>query len=388
MREYFSILTKAGEAAFAAASVTGVAVRFAQMAIGDGGGTATSPNADQTGLINELYRAPLNRLVIADQSANVIRAEMIIPPQNGGFWMREAALLDEDGTCLVVASMPASYKPLLEEGAGRSSAINLMIGVSSTRDVQLKADPSVIVATISEVNQAKNEAKDYTDEQLGAHERSRTHPDATLNERGFTRLNNAVDSDNEATAATPKAVKAAYDLAASKAAFDTIYPPGIAIFFAVNLDPNEQWPGTRWQYTGENKTIRLAKANGSNVGATGGSDTVQISRDNLPAVQIAVSGTASSVDLGIKETVEDGAASVRVYRFGEAGRENQVGRFSIDNVSMGDIPIDVNIPPHKHSINLGPHQHPVSGNTATLGTGEAISIVNSHVLLMCWYRTA
>ncbi|HCF8721747.1 TPA: phage tail protein, partial [Klebsiella pneumoniae] len=73
----------------------------------------------------ELYRAPLNRLVIADQGANIIRAEMVMLPQVGGFWLREAALYDDEGVCLAVANLPESYKPLLAEGSGRLQSVNL-----------------------------------------------------------------------------------------------------------------------------------------------------------------------------------------------------------------------------------------------------------------------
>lgn len=69
------------------------------MGVGDGGGTPYQPYAEQTGLVNELYRAPLNRPVIADSGANVIRAEMVMFPRVGGFWLREAALYDDDGVC-------------------------------------------------------------------------------------------------------------------------------------------------------------------------------------------------------------------------------------------------------------------------------------------------
>ncbi len=48
---------------------------------------------------------------------------------------------------------------------------------------------------------------------LTAHEQSRNHPDATTDAKGFTQLSSATDSDSETMAATPKAVKAAYDLA-------------------------------------------------------------------------------------------------------------------------------------------------------------------------------
>nr|WP_255473722.1 phage tail protein [Pantoea sp. paga] len=46
---------------------------------------------------------------------------------------------------------------------------------------------------------------------LAAHEKSRNHPDATLEEKGFVKLFSGTDSDSEKLAATPKAVKAAMD---------------------------------------------------------------------------------------------------------------------------------------------------------------------------------
>lgn len=51
---------------------------------------------------------------------------------------------------------------------------------------------------------------------LKKHEQSRNHPDATTAAKGFTQLSSATNSDSEALAATPKAVKAAYDLANGK----------------------------------------------------------------------------------------------------------------------------------------------------------------------------
>ncbi|MDC3629238.1 tail fiber protein [Escherichia coli] len=51
---------------------------------------------------------------------------------------------------------------------------------------------------------------------LKKHEQSRNHPDATTTAKGFTQLSSATDSDSEEVAATPKAVKATYDLAKGK----------------------------------------------------------------------------------------------------------------------------------------------------------------------------
>ncbi|WP_172606679.1 phage tail protein, partial [Pantoea coffeiphila] len=166
MPQFMAVLTETGKQRFASAAISGQSVGFLTMAVGDGGGTVPAPE-NMTGLINERFRAALNRVVIADQSANVIRAEMIIQPQAGGFWIREAALYGDDGACLAVASVPPSYKPLLAEGSGRLQAVNLWIAVSSTADVKLMTDPSVILATLSELNRARDDAKDYADEVAG-----------------------------------------------------------------------------------------------------------------------------------------------------------------------------------------------------------------------------
>ncbi|HAZ8171163.1 TPA: tail fiber protein, partial [Escherichia coli] len=59
---------------------------------------------------------------------------------------------------------------------------------------------------------------------LAEHVRSRNHPDATLTAKGFTQLSSATNSTSETLAATPKAVKAAYDLAAGKAPASHTHP--------------------------------------------------------------------------------------------------------------------------------------------------------------------
>lgn len=326
------------------------------MAVGDGGGSVPDFSASQVDLINECYRAPLNRLVIADQSANIIRAEMIILPQVGGFWLREAALYDEDGVCLAVASLPESYKPLLAEGSGKLHSVNLWIAVSNTADVELKADPSVILATVEEVNKAKAEAKDYTDEVAG-----------TL--------------DTDIQQAIADAISTA-----RRDFWEEENPTGTVRFFAQNVDPNEKWPWSEWVYTGENKTIRVGKADGSDVGATGGSDTVTLQRNNLPAVQIGVSGETSEQPEQILTTQPAG----RHKHGGVPSRDNpwEIGgdisqRFNPANLGETDEVED-----HEHDIDIPPHHHDVTGKTDNLGEGQSFSVVEAHTLLMCWARVA
>ncbi|EMW1141121.1 phage tail protein [Serratia marcescens] len=384
-KKYSAVITAAGAERLANAAVTGMPIAIRQMAVGDGGGQLPTPNPTSVSLINERYRGVLNKLVIADNDASVIEAEMIMPPQKGGFWLRELALYAEDGECIAVGNMPETYKPLLSEGSGRLQIIRVQLKVGSTADVEMIADLSVILATVEDVNALEEKVKDYTDEQLSDHEQSRNHPDATLTEKGFTQLNSATDSDSEKLAATPAAIKAAI-ATAIRQAWELDNPVGSSRLFNQNLNPNERWPWSTWEYAGEHLTIRTAKADGSDVGTLGGSDTVTIARANLPAEEISVSGTAQDTDLGTKRTKLSGkhvhhGVPKRNSDY-ELGGNNRVffDPYQEDDTDEAGE--------HDHEMELGPHGHAVAGKTDALGQGQAVSIVERHKLQMLWHRIA
>ncbi|WP_233172875.1 phage tail protein [Enterobacter asburiae] len=204
--KYKTVITKAGAIKLAAATVpNGKKVNFTAMAIGDGGGTLPVPDASQTKLVNEVWRHTLNKISQDNKNQNYVIAELLIPPETGGFWMREMGLYDDTGTLIAVGNMAESYKPELAEGSGRAQTVRMLIMVSDIESVELTIDTSTVMAT-----------QDYVDDKLAEHEKSRRHPDATLTEKGFTQLSSATDSTSETLAATPKAVKTAYDLANGK----------------------------------------------------------------------------------------------------------------------------------------------------------------------------
>ncbi|EMH5721151.1 phage tail protein [Citrobacter freundii] len=204
--KFKTIITTAGAAKLAAATVPGgKKVNLTAMAVGDGGGALPEPNVGQVKLINEVWRHALNKISQDNKNKNYIVAELVIPPEVGGFWMRELGLYDDAGTLIAVANMAESYKPELAEGSGRAQTCRMVIIVSSIASVELSIDATTVMAT-----------QDYVDDKLAEHEQSRRHPDATLKEKGFVQLSSATDSTSESLAATPKAVKAAYDLASGK----------------------------------------------------------------------------------------------------------------------------------------------------------------------------
>ncbi|HEC7284209.1 TPA: tail fiber protein [Salmonella enterica subsp. enterica serovar Bovismorbificans] len=204
--KFKTVITTAGAAKLAAATMPGgKKINLNVMAVGDGGGKLPVPDAGQTQLVNEVWRHTLNKISQDNRYSNFIVAELVIPPEVGGFWMRELGLYDDEGTLIAVANMAESYKPELAEGSGRAQTCRMVIIVSSVESVALSIDSTMVMAT-----------QDYVDDRLAEHEKSRRHPDATLKEKGFTQLSNATDSESETLAATPKAVKTAYDLANAK----------------------------------------------------------------------------------------------------------------------------------------------------------------------------
>ncbi|MTE05761.1 phage tail protein [Escherichia coli] len=205
-RKFKTIITDTGTKKLAqAAAPDGKPVRLTHMAVGDGGGTLPTPDSKQTRLVHEVWRHTVNRVILDATHQNRIIAELVIPPETGGFWIREIGVFDEHGNLIAVGNTAESYKPAVAEGSGRAQTFRTILTVSSTATVALTVDNTMVMATV-----------DYVDDKLKEHEQSRRHPDASLTAKGFVQLSSATNSDSETLAATPKAVKAAYDLANGK----------------------------------------------------------------------------------------------------------------------------------------------------------------------------
>nr|WP_276559928.1 phage tail protein [Enterobacter hormaechei] len=151
------------------ATALGAQVEITKMAVGDGNGVLPTPNPAQTALVHELRRKPLNSLSIDPNNANQIIAEQVIPEDEGGWWIREIGLFDKDGDMIAVANCAETYKPQLQEGSGRVQVVRMILIVSSTADVTLKIDPSVVLATRKYVDDQIIQVKSYVDQKMAAH---------------------------------------------------------------------------------------------------------------------------------------------------------------------------------------------------------------------------
>ncbi|WP_111329331.1 phage tail protein [Hafnia alvei] len=316
-QKYKAVLTKIGAAKIAAATAGGTKINLTQMAVGDGGGTLPTPDPAQTKLIAEKHRAALNKVIVDPKHKNYLVAELVIPPEIGGFWMRELGLYDEVGALIAVSNMAESYKPLLSEGSGRAQTLRMVVIVSDMDTVNLLIDSSTVLAT-----------QEYVDEKLLEHEQSRRHPDATLKEKGFTQLSSATNSTSEVLAATPKAVKAAYDKASE-------------------ADKNAQTANDNAGKANDNANTRLEK-----------SKNLSDLTDKPKARKNLELGTAATSNVQTSQTDNEPNAVLKVAAFGLGGtapRTPVAASYSYDS-----IPANLPTGFYTHQMTGGPFCHTIT----------------------------
>lgn len=167
--KFYTLLTDIGAAKLASAAALGIPLKITHMAVGDGGGALPTPSAQQTALVAEKRRAALNMLYIDPQNSSQIIAEQVIPETEGGWWIREVGLFDENGALIAVGNCPESYKPQLVEGSGRTQTVRMVLITSSTDNIILKIDPAVVLATRKYVDDKVLELKVYVDDLMAKH---------------------------------------------------------------------------------------------------------------------------------------------------------------------------------------------------------------------------
>lgn len=239
--KFYTLLTDIGAAKLASAAALGVPLKITQMAVGDGGGVLPTPSAQQTALVAEKRRAALNMLYIDPQNSSQIIAEQVIPETEGGWWIREVGLFDETGALIAVGNCPESYKPQLAEGSGRTQTVRMVLITSSTDNITLKIDPSVVLATRKYVDDKVLELKVYVDELMAAHlavadPHTQYAPKASPTFTGTPKAPTAAEGNNTTQLATTAFVQAALIalVNGAPATLDTLKE----IAAAINNDPN------------------------------------------------------------------------------------------------------------------------------------------------------
>ncbi|MEN5239105.1 phage tail protein [Pseudomonas sp. TWI923] len=180
--QFGGFLTNVGVAQQANSAALGLPWNITHMLIGDAGGDPAqvpdpTPSPAQTALVRRMYRAPLNALYKSPVDPNVLVAELVLPPEIGGWWIRELGLEDADGNFIAVAKPPPSYKPLLQQGSGRTQTIRMHVVFGNVANISLKIDPSIVLATRDYVDKAREANELYARNQVKAHaEAADPHP--------------------------------------------------------------------------------------------------------------------------------------------------------------------------------------------------------------------
>lgn len=208
--KYYSILTNRGKELEAQSSATGKPVIIKDFVVGDGNGQAVKPDPVQTKLVREVYRNAISALQVSPDQENQFIAQLVLPVDVGGFVVREVGLLTDAGELYSVANCAAIEKP--ENGV--SVSLQYRLAVSETANIELKVATGDglflrIDKNLAEIAAKGEAAQKNSREAIGV-------LDATTVRKGIVQLSSASDSSSEALAATPKAVKAAYDLAKGK----------------------------------------------------------------------------------------------------------------------------------------------------------------------------
>ncbi|EMM4084509.1 phage tail protein, partial [Shigella flexneri] len=238
--KYYAILTNQGAARLANATMLGSKLNLTQMAVGDANGVLPTPDPAQTKLINQKRIAPLNLLSVDPNNQSQIIAEQIIPENEGGFWIREIGLYDDEGVLIAVANCPETYKPQLQEGSGRTQTIRMILVVTNTEAITLKIDPSVVLATRKYVDDEVLELRLYVDDRMAKHlaaldPHSQYAPKASPTFTGTPKAPTPAAGNNTTQLATTAFVQAAITalINGAPASLDTLKE----IAAAINNDP-------------------------------------------------------------------------------------------------------------------------------------------------------
>ncbi len=154
-QNYFSIVTNIGRNKLALSAAGGAAVTITHFAIGDGNGAEVNPTAASTALVREVWRTPVESVVIDPLNPSAVLVTSIIPTAAGGWWMREFGIFDVDGDMVAVAKPVSQYKPTALEGQLEDIRYEFQIIIGETANVTMLVDPSVLLASRDFVEKRK-----------------------------------------------------------------------------------------------------------------------------------------------------------------------------------------------------------------------------------------
>lgn len=150
--QFYTILTNTGKAKISNSILTGTKVNLTTLKVGDSNGAYYNPSETQTNLVHTVYQCNVTSVQVDTNNPNWITITSVIPSDQGGFFIREAGVFDDGGNLIAVGKYPETYKPQASDGSVKELYIKMTLEVSNATTVELKIDPTVILATKNDVN--------------------------------------------------------------------------------------------------------------------------------------------------------------------------------------------------------------------------------------------
>ncbi|ECG8590753.1 hypothetical protein FNI11_13575 [Salmonella enterica subsp. salamae] len=367
MSDFYVIITDAGAALEAAALAAGTTVTLNTFGIDDGNGESITPDASQTSLINQVYTGDISSLSVSSDDASVLVAQCIIPASSGGYTIRGIGIFADDGTLYAVGNFQDQVKPEPDSGYAASLEILVELAVSSTADITLQV--------VDDAYLTKEQAD-------------------TL----YLQINNNL---SEIAAAGPDAQAVARQ---NLGIVETCpYEVDDLYITRSKTDPATRWAGTVWMYLGEGLTLRTAKADQSDLGATVGSDSITLTVDNMPWHGHSIGGSTGSSDAADVTSGEFDYGTRTSSTTGEHqhsfGAENSyygdsshtalmAGTGTYEGSSEGNHAHTTDIGSHYHTVTIPAHSHSLPESTEYSGGGTSFSILQQSINVAVWVRTA
>jgi phage-related tail fiber protein len=146
MMSYQLLLTTIGKQKIAAAANTGsVSLSITEFVIGQGIDVDFSQRLDEQVLVSKRYQGLVGSVTPTTVSGQY-EIVCIVPPNQGGWTIRELGLIDSDGDLIWVGQLPEVQKPAANSTAAVDYRIKAVISIDNP-DVSLVIDANVVTAT-------------------------------------------------------------------------------------------------------------------------------------------------------------------------------------------------------------------------------------------------
>ncbi|MCC0716529.1 phage tail protein, partial [Clostridioides sp. ES-S-0077-01] len=127
-----------------------------------------------------VWEGSVNNVKIDEENPNWVVIETVIPGSVGGFMIREVGIFDSKEQLIAVSKYPETYKPTADSGSVKDLVIKIILVVSNTSSVNLKVDPTVILATLKDLQDLDNKIDTTKTELTNNIETAKTDLDAKI----------------------------------------------------------------------------------------------------------------------------------------------------------------------------------------------------------------